>query len=219
MQTLAARKEWANELLDAVEKQQVPRADIPVTTARQILALNDKALSQRLETVWGKIGVASKERAALTKKWKELLTEDTLAKASAANGRALFAKHCGACHKMFGEGQAVGPELTGSQRTSLDYVLENVLDPSAVVPREFQMVNFTTVDDRVISGIVLRETKDAITVRTTNDTVVLPTGDIAARKQTNVSIMPDGLFDQLKPDEVRDLIAFLRAKEQVPLPK
>ena len=98
-------------------------------------------------------------------------------------------------------------------------MLENVLDPSAVVPREFQMVNFTTADDRVISGIVLRETKDAVTVRTTNDTVVLPAADIAARKQTNVSIMPDGLLDQMKPDEVRDLVAFLRSKEQVPLPK
>ena len=72
---------------------------------------------------------------------------------------------------MFGEGQAVGPELTGSQRANLDYVLENVIDPSAVVPREFQMVNFTTKDERVVSGIVLRETKDAVTVRTTNETV------------------------------------------------
>jgi len=219
VQTLAARKEWANALLDAVEKKDVPRADIPVTTARQILALNDKALSTRLDSVWGKIAPASQARAALTKKWKEILTEDTLTKASVASGRALFTKHCGACHKMFGEGQAVGPELTGSQRSNLDYVLENVLDPSAVVPREFQMVNFTTTDDRVISGIVLRETKDAITIRTTNDTVVLPTGDIATRKQTNVSIMPDGLFEQMKPEEVRDLVAYLRAKEQVPLPK
>ncbi|MBA4186953.1 MAG: dehydrogenase [Planctomycetaceae bacterium] len=219
VQTLAARKEWANALLDAVEKKDVPRADIPVTTARQILALNDKALSARLDSVWGKIAPASQARAALTKKWKELLTEDTLTKASVASGRVLFTKHCGACHKMFGEGQAVGPELTGSQRSNLDYVLENVLDPSAVVPREFQMVNFTTMDDRVISGIVLRETKDAITIRTTNDTVVLPTGDIATRKQTNVSIMPDGLFEQMKPEEVRDLVAYLRAKEQVPLPK
>jgi len=219
VQTLAARKEWANALLDAVEKKDVPRADIPVTTARQILALNDKALSTRLDSVWGKIAPASQARAALTKKWKEILTEDTLTKASVASGRALFTKHCGACHKMFGEGQAVGPELTGSQRSNLDYVLENVLDPSAVVPREFQMVNFTTTDDRVISGIVLRETKDAITIRTTNDQVILPTGDIATRKQTNVSIMPDGLFEQMKPEEVRDLVAYLRAKEQVPLPK
>jgi putative membrane-bound dehydrogenase-like protein len=219
VQTLASRVAWAKELLDAVEKGTIPRADVPLLTARQILALNDKATTARLETVWGKIGAASKERAALTKKWKETLTDATLAKANPAAGRVLFTKHCATCHKMFGEGQAVGPELTGSQRMNLDYVLENVLDPSAVVPREFQMVNFTTKDERVVSGIVLRETKDAVTVRTTNETVVLPIADVAARKQTNLSIMPEGLFDQMKPDEVRDLVAYLRAKEQIPLPK
>jgi putative membrane-bound dehydrogenase-like protein len=219
VQTLAARVPWANALLDAIEQGNIPRADVPLLTARQILALNDKAVSARLETVWGKVGTASKERATLTKKWKETLTDTTLAKANPAAGRALFTKHCAACHKMFGEGQSVGPELTGSQRTNLDYVLENVLDPSAVVPREFQMVNFTTKDERVVSGIVLRETKDAVTVRTTNETVILPTADLAARKQTNLSIMPDGLFEQMKPDEVRDLIGYLRAREQVPPPK
>jgi putative membrane-bound dehydrogenase-like protein len=219
VQTLAARVSWANALLDAIENGTVPRADVPVTAARQILALNDKGVTARLDKAWGKITVASKERAALVKKWKETLTEPALAKADPGRGRALFAKHCAACHKMFGEGQTIGPELTGSQRANLDYVLENVLDPSAVVPREFQMVNFTTKDERVVSGIVLRETKDAVTVLTIRDTVILPTGDIAARKQTNVSIMPDGLFDQMKPDEVRDLVAYLRAKEQVPLPK
>ena len=219
VQTLAARVSWANALFDAIEKKALPRSDVPVTAARQILALNNKALSGRLERVWGKITPASKERAALMKKWKEILTEASIAKGDAARGRAVFTKHCASCHKMFGEGQAVGPELTGSQRTNLDYVLENVLDPSAVVPSEFRLVNFTTVDDRVISGIVLRETKDAITVRTTNETVVLPVADIASRKPTNLSIMPDGLFDQMKPDEVRDLVAYLRSKEPVPIPK
>ena len=219
VQTLAARVGFAKELLGAVEKGMIPRADIPVVTARQILALNDKATSARLEKVWGKIGVASKERVALIKKWKAVLTDDALAEADAAKGRQLFTTHCAACHKMFGEGNAVGPELTGSQRANLDYVLENVLDPSAVVPREFQMVNFTLNDDRVVGGIVLRETKDAITVRTVNDTLTVPTADIVMRKQTPVSIMPEGLFNQMKPDEVRDLIAYLRAKEQVPLPK
>jgi putative heme-binding domain-containing protein len=217
--TLAARTAWANALLDAIAKGTIPRSDVPVATARQVLALNDKALSARLGTVWGKIGSASKERAALMKKWKETLDESTLAKADASRGRAMFAKHCAGCHKMFGEGRAVGPELTGSQRANLDYVLENVLDPSAVVPNEFRLINFTTRDERVVSGIVLRETKDAVTVRTANDTVVLPTSDLAARKPTNLSIMPDGLFDQMKPDEVRDLVAYLRSKQQVPILK
>lgn len=218
VQTLAARVSFAKELLDAVEKGTIPRADVPVVTARQVLALNDKPTSARLEKVWGKITTASKERAALIKKWKGELTDDALKKANVANGRVLFTKHCAACHKMFGEGQSVGPELTGSQRANLDYVLENVLDPSAVVPREFQMVNFTLADDRVVGGIVLRETKDAVTVRTVNDTLTIPAADIVARKQTPVSIMPEGLLDQMKPDEVRDLVAYLRAKEQVPIP-
>lgn len=219
VQTLAARAGFAKELLGAIEKGTIPRADVPVTAARQVLALNDKGVTERLEKVWGKITPASKERAALMKKWKDVLTEDRLAKADAGNGRALFTKHCASCHKMFGEGQAVGPELTGSQRANLDYVLENVLDPSAVVPREYQMVNFTLADERVVGGIVLRETKDAVTVRTVNDTLTLPVADILTRKQTPVSIMPEGLFDQMKPDEVRDLVAYLRAKEQVPLTK
>ncbi len=219
VQTLAARVPWANALLDAVEKKTIPRADVPVTTARQILALNDKALTQRLDVTWGKIGAASKERVALTKQWKELLSEPVLAKANAVAGRQLFVKHCAACHKMFGEGGPIGPELTGSQRANLDYILENVLDPNAVVPREFKMVNFTTDDERVVSGIILRETADAVMVRTTNEELILPISSIAARKATNISIMPEGLFSQMKPDEVRDLVAYLRSKEQIPLPK
>ena len=87
------------------------------------------------------------------------------------------------------------------------------------MPREFQMVNFTMNDDRVVSGIVLRETKGAVTVRTTNDTLTLTVADVVARKQTAVSIMPEGLFDAMKPAEVRDLVAYLRAKEQVPPPR
>ena len=219
VQTLAARVTFANALLDAVEKGTIPRSDVPVGTARQVLALNDKGVSERLEKVWGKITPVAKERTALMKKWKDILTEDTVKKADAVNGRVLFTKHCASCHKMFGEGQAVGPELTGSQRSSLDYVLENVLDPSAVVPREYQMVNFGLADERVVGGIVLRETKDAVTVRTVNDTLTIPTSDIVTRKQTPVSIMPEGLFDAMKPGEVRDLVAYLRAKEQVPTPK
>ncbi len=214
VQTLAARVTFAKELLDAIEKGTIPRADVPVVTARQVLALNDKDVTARLEKVWGKIATASKERAALIKKWKAELTDEALKGADVLKGKALFTKNCAACHKMFGEGQSIGPELTGAQRSNLDYVLENVLDPSAVVPREFQMVNFTLNDDRVVGGIVLRETKDAVTVRTTNDTLTLPTADIVTRKQTPVSIMPEGLFDNMKPDEVRDLVAYLRVKEQ-----
>ncbi|HJZ54315.1 MAG TPA: c-type cytochrome, partial [Gemmataceae bacterium] len=218
VQTLASRPRWANTLLDAVEKGTIPRADVSVVAARQIIALNDKPTTEQLEKVWGKIQPVSKDRAALIKQWKAKLPADTLKTADTANGRALFVKHCATCHKLFGEGGDVGPDLTGSQRANLDYLLENVLDPSAVVPREFQVTNFALTDGRVVSGIILKETPDGLTVRTTNDTVVVATADIASRKQTSQSIMPEGLFDALKPEEVRDLVAYLASPQQVALP-
>ncbi|MFO0823438.1 MAG: c-type cytochrome [Gemmataceae bacterium] len=103
MQTLAARKEWAAALLDAVEKKDIPRADIPVTTARQILV---RSMTRRCHCGSKVSGARSlpHPRAGRTHQEMEgILTEDTLAKASTANGRAMFTKHCAACHKMFGE--------------------------------------------------------------------------------------------------------------------
>ncbi len=216
VQTLASRPGYAKELLTAIEQGRFPRTDLPVATARQLLAFNDQELSARLEQVWGKITPVAKERVARIAQWKQILTEDFLQKADVVNGRRLFTQHCASCHKMFGEGEAVGPELTGSQRANLDYILENLIDPSAVVPRDFRVINFLTTDDRVVAGIIVRETPDAVTIRTATEQVILPVPDIVSRKPTNLSIMPEGILDSLKPEEVRDLIAYLRVQEQVP---
>jgi putative membrane-bound dehydrogenase-like protein len=219
IQTLVSRSPWAAKLLDAVEKNTIPRTDVSLVAARQILALNDKTLAARLDKAWGKIQPASKERVALMKKWKELLTTEVLKTADVSKGREVFARSCAACHKLFGEGTEVGPDLTGSQRANLDYLLENVLDPNAVVPREYQVTVFSLLDGRLVSGIIQKETPDGLTVRTANETVVIPKGDLENRKSTNQSIMPEGLWDQLKPDEVKNLVAYLRSPEQVELPK
>ncbi len=215
IQTLTVRPKFALALLEAVEKGTVPKADISAFTARQILALNDKAVSNKLNSAWGTVRPASQTRAAQTEKFKKLLTPESLKAADLANGRKVFNKSCVACHKLFGEGGDVGPELTGSQRTSLDYVLENVLDPSAVVPNEYKMTTFNLADGRVLSGIIKRQSPQAVTIRTLNDEVTVPVADIESKKQTPLSIMPDGLFDALKDDEVRDLVAYLASPKQV----
>ena len=217
VQTLTARPAFATALLDAVEKGTVARADVSVVAARQVIAFSDKTLTERLGKVWGTIRPAAQDRTAAIKKWKGVLTADAIQTADKTKGRALYVQHCAACHKLFGEGGDTAPDLTGSQRANLDYVLENVLDPSAVVPREFQVTNFTLTDGRLVSGIILRETPDGVTVRTVNDTVVVAKGDIEARKPTTQSLMPEGLFDKLKPEEVRDLVAYLGSPQQVPL--
>ena len=165
VQTLAARPVWALELLDAIEKGTVPRRDVSAFIARQMQGLKDKRVVERLDKVWGKIQPASAQRMALTAKYKAILTDDALAKADPSKGRQMFVKNCASCHKLYDAGGDVGPALTGAQRSNLDYILENVLDPSAVVPNDYKVNVIQLLNGRLINGIVKSETDKAITVR------------------------------------------------------
>src|SRR5207302_230017 len=174
----------------------------------QIQALKDKSLNARLEKVWGTIRPASQEKAGLMAKYKALLTPDYLKSADRSNGRLLYSRTCASCHVLFGEGGEIGPDLTGSQRANLDYVLENVLDPSAIVPREYQVTVVETKAGRTLSGIVKKESDAAITLQLQNEVIVLPKTDIETRTQTKQSMMPEGIFEPMRLEEVRDLVAY-----------
>jgi putative heme-binding domain-containing protein len=217
--TLTSRPTYALALLEAVETGRVPRKDLSAYTIRQMLAFKDKALAEKITKVWGTIRPASQEKAALTARYKALLTPAFLQGADRSRGRVIYAKTCAACHRLFGEGGDVGPELTGSQRANLDYVLENVLDPNAVVAREYQVTIVETKDGRVISGIVKQEGDRALTLRTQTESLVVPKQEIESRTQSPLSMMPEGLLDPLSKEEVRDLIAYLASPAQVPLPR
>lgn len=218
IQTLAARADWAMLLLDAIENNTVARKDVSPYVARQIQGIKDPRIAARLTKVWGQILPASAKRVELTKKYKAEITTDRLKKADVSHGRAIFVKVCASCHVMYNEGGNIGPALTGSQRANLDYVLENVLDPSAVVPREYQLSVLKLNSGRQVSGIIKSETEQALTVATANEVLLIRKEEIEERNVSKASMMPEGIFEQLKPDEVIDLIAYLQSREQVPLP-
>lgn len=209
VQTLASRPTWAAALLDAVEKGKVDRRDVSAFTLRQLATSKDARVSDRVAKVWGVVRATSADRLKKIQEHKNQLQPEVLKAADRTRGRALYGQHCAACHKLFGEGGDVGPELTGSQRNSLDYILENVVDPSAVVAREYQVHLVELKNGRVINGIVKAETDRALTLRTQNETVIVPREEIESRTASNVSIMPEGLFDRLSRDEIRDLIGYL----------
>ena len=217
--TLASRPKYALALLDAIEAKTVARGDLSPFTVRQIQALKDAKLNSRLSEVWGTLRDPSKDRAATIGKWKKALTKEIMDGARPASGRALYVKNCAACHKLFDDGGAIGPNLTGSQRFNLDYVLENMIDPSAVVPREYQVTIFTTTGGRVLTGIIKEETDRAVTVQTQNEVVILPRDEIDTRVQSRLSMMPEGVLDNMTIEQVRDLVAYLASPAQVPLGK
>ena len=217
--TLAARPIYASRLLDAIEAGTIARVDVSAFTVRQLQGLKNDTLNARIGKMWGVVRATAADRQGQIAKWKNLLTSDILAKADRSNGRALYAKNCASCHKMFGEGGQIGPELTGSQRANLDYVLENVLDPNAVVPKEYLVIGIELKNGRTLNGIITMENAQAVTVQTANEKVIIPVADIEERRVTKVSMMPEGTFDKLKVDEVRDLIGYLNSPQQVPMPK
>ncbi len=218
VQTLASRSTWALALLDAIESGTVPRRDVSTFVARQIQGLSEKRVGQRLAQVWGQIQPASARRAELMAKYKAILTDENLAKADLSHGRLMFSRNCASCHKLYTDGGDVGPGLTGSQRSNLDYLLENVLDPSAVVPNEYRMSILQLQSGRTLNGIISQETDKSVTVKTANEVIVVPKDEIETRTVSKLSIMPEGILEKLSDAEARDLIAYLRGKEQVPLP-
>ena len=132
-------------------------------------------------------------------------------------GRAVFARTCQQCHALFGVGGDVGPELTGSNRADLDYVLTNVLDPSALIGKDYMAQVIATTDGRVLTGIVRAEDKDAITLVTANETLTLPVADVEERRPSEQSMMPEDLWANLSEAEFRGLIAYLAGPSQVPM--
>jgi putative membrane-bound dehydrogenase-like protein len=216
--TLASRPAYAMALLGAMEKGQVQRRDLSAFTARQLLALNDKALTEKLTKVWGAVR-KPQDKSAQMNRYLSVVPPDALKKADRALGRQLFAKTCATCHTLFGEGAKIGPDLTGSQRVNPEYVLSKVLDPSAVVAQDYQVTVITTKGGRTLTGLVKEEDDKTLVLQTQNEQIRVTKADIDERKKSPVSMMPEGLLAPLSDVEVRDLIAYLAGADQVPLPK
>jgi putative heme-binding domain-containing protein len=152
-------------------------------------------------------------------KYKAMLTDAVLAKANTGHGRAIFERTCIACHVLYGAGGIVGPDLTGSNRANLDYILAQILNPSEVMQESYQLVIVTTRDGRTLSGTVAAEDNQQLTLRLVGQDSIVTKSEILSREKSPISMMPEGLLKTLKADEVRDLIAYLRTTAQVPLPK
>jgi putative heme-binding domain-containing protein len=210
--TLTSRESWAASLLDRIESKQIQASDLTAYSVRQIKALGNDDLTARLAAHWGNVRETPSDKAKQIESMKKWLSLERLANADMVQGHQLFTKHCASCHQLFGEGGKIGPDITGAQRTNLDYMLENIIDPNAAVANDYQMEILRTEDGRVVTGLIESEGEETITVQTVNERLVFPITDIAARKKSVVSIMPQGLLDPLSENEIRDLMGYLQRK-------
>jgi putative membrane-bound dehydrogenase-like protein len=212
---LSSRKSFAAALLTAMKEGKIPREDLSAFQVRQIQSLGDGEISSLVREVWGEVRDTSAEKKQTIAKLKHSLTSEVLQAADRSNGRKLFTKACQNCHRLYGEGGKVGPDLTGSNRDNMDYLLGNIVDPSGVVDKDFRMTLLMLTDGRVISGMVTDETDRIVSIQTATEALKLEKDTIEQRKITDQSPMPAGLLDNLTDKQIRDLISYLAHPTQV----
>ena len=217
--TLTTRHAWAARLLDAVQRGKIKRQEISAANLAQLRSLNDDVIKEKLAVIWPQFDDSPGGKKQQYQKYKTLLTPTRLGSANASQGRVVYQQVCGVCHTLFGEGQKIGPELTGSDRRNLDYLLDNILHPSAIVPETYRVSNISMKDDRVLSGIILNQTDRMLTVQTPNEKLTLEKSGVEGIKPSQLSMMPDGLLNNLTDDQVANLFAYLMSQVQVDLPK
>jgi putative membrane-bound dehydrogenase-like protein len=219
VQTLASRPASAAVLLEAIAAGEIPRDAVSVFLVRQMQGYDDASLPSRLTNIWPELQPISADKQARITDLKERLNRDVLAAADLPAGRALWEKSCAKCHTLFGAGGRIGPDITGSQRHNLDYLLENILDPSATLLPTFRMTTIALTDGRVINGVVLTKTEQTWEVQTPVEKLTVRTADIEETRDSTQSLMPEGLLDLLTADEVRNLIGYVMSPQQVTLPE
>jgi len=208
---LLARPTSAKAWLSAVERGEVPAAATPLEQIRRVALLADSQLDALVAKHWGKLqGSTREEKLAEVRR----LNNDLRAGGGdAAAGRQLFLKHCAACHQLFGEGKRVGPDLTTANRQDREFLLTSLVDPNSVIRKEFVSVVLRTTNGRVLTGLPISSSDAAVTlVNVQGEPQVVATADIDKLLDSPVSLMPENLYQQLKPQELRDLFAFLQSK-------
>ncbi len=127
--TLASRSNFGHELTEAIRRGDVPKSDVPAYVAR----LLQRSVGPQFADVWGSVEVLDQDKEALLDRYRQLLTAETIETGNASAGRILSFKTCAACHKMYDVGGNVGPDITGANRGNLEYLLSNILTPSAII--------------------------------------------------------------------------------------
>jgi putative membrane-bound dehydrogenase-like protein len=207
--TLASRSVFARELTGAIGRGVVPKRDIPAHIAR----LLQRTVGTSFIDVWGSVDQLEHEQELLFTKYRSLLTASVLAQGDRQSGQEVYQRTCAACHVLHGQGGKIGPDITGANRGSLEYLLSNILTPSAIIQDDYRMHVVLTDDGRIFSGIPSEENERTLKllVADREAPVVISQSAIESREIASVSLMPEGLLVNLTDQEVVDLFAYLQS--------
>lgn len=212
---LLSRSAWALDFLEQVDNGHFPASDVGQEELRPLAAFHNRDINHIADKYWGHISAGTPEEKL--NEIRRIKNDLRAAGGEPLRGHALFKKTCELCHQLYGEGASVGPDLTHANRQDLDFLLESIVDPSAVIRKEFLNYTVETTDGRTLGGLMADQSANSVTLlgpggqRTT-----VARGKISTITESSVSLMPEGLIASFKPQELRDLFSYLQSTSPPP---
>jgi len=207
---LTSRAQWSRALLDAVGKKLLTADALTRVQLRRMLLHGDKKVAANINRHWGKISPATdKAKQQQIAALQKILAQGP---GDATRGKPIFTTRCANCHQLHGEGKAIGPNLTGADRHNLGVLLQNTVDPTAMIRDQYTGYLATTTDNRVLTGLLAAQTPATITLLdAANQRTILDRAKVKTLTPLPVSLMPENLLAGLTPSQTRDLFTYLQS--------
>ena len=206
IRVLASRPAWAEQLIAKIDALEIPAEVVTPDMLVQMQTHGDAELRSSIQRIWGAVRPTPEEKMAQMERLAVVAAQS----GDASRGAKLFAEHCGKCHRLFGEGGEVGPDLTGYERTNIDFLALAIADPSAAIREEYTTYRVLTTDGQVASGLLLDRTAGGVVLRTAEgQTVRFATDEIESYDASPISLMPENVVGTLSDQQLRDLLTHL----------
>jgi putative heme-binding domain-containing protein len=208
IELLTERPAWTRELVAAVERKQLPAEALNVNQLRKLQSSKDASLVARVTKTWGRVRTdRNPQREQVVNQMRTFLKQTH---GDPQAGAAVYKKVCGQCHKLFGDGQDVGPDITLNGRSNFEQLLSNVFDPSLVIGDSYQARTVATSDGRILVGLLVEDNPQRIVLKIQGGKLeTIPRDNVDQIEVSKLSMMPEDLEKQLKPQELADLFAYI----------
>ncbi len=197
--------ERLEELIHRLETNQIPLRSLDASMRQQLQSSGNAQQKKRIQSILAKANDPNREK--VIQEYAQRLEK----KGDLAQGRALFGKNCGPCHRVHDQGFAVGPDISDTRTQSYEKLLVSILDPNRSIDASFLRYVALMEDGEIVDGLLRDSNSETITLRGQNgrDTTIAK-NLISELKSTGVSMMPEGIEQQITVEQMSDLLYYLK---------
>ena len=208
IELLTQRGSWSLDLLKAVVDGKIPAQALNQNQVRKLLASRSPEVAALARAKLAMVReTRNPQREQVIGEMRDFLKKTP---GDPVGGAVVFQRVCAQCHKIHGEGQEVGPEITLNGRSSYEQLLSNVFDPSLVIGAAYQATTVATADGRVLTGLLVEDSPERVVLKLQGGKIEsLARANVEERKVSVLSLMPEDLEKQLKPQELADLFSYI----------